>query len=115
MSKFEKVKAGLILENPNLTEKFFFSSFLSGLKEEVKYMVTAQHPNSVNKAYEHAMHYELALESASKKSRVVPRCRIPKERARLTSNYRFLSTYGICTRKTEVERDREETSKANFT
>jgi hypothetical protein len=27
MSKFEKVKAGLILENPNLTEKFFFSSF----------------------------------------------------------------------------------------
>jgi hypothetical protein len=77
MSKFEKVKAGLILENPNLTEKFFFSSFLSGLKEEVKYMVTAQHPNSVNKAYEHAMHYELALESASKKSRVVPRCRLP--------------------------------------
>jgi len=115
MSKFEKVKAGLILENPNLTEKFFVSSFQSGLKEEVKYMVTAQHPNSVNKAYEHAMHYELALESASKKSRVVPRCRIPKERARLTSNYRFLSTYEICTRKTEVERDREETSKANFT
>lgn len=69
----------------------------------------------MNKAYEHAMHYELALESASKKSRVVPRCRIPKERARLTSNYRFLSTYEIFTRKTEVERDREETSKANFT
>ena len=88
---------------------------LSGLKEEVKYMVTAQHPNSVNKAYEHAMHYELALESASEKSILVPRCRIPKERARLSSNYLFLSTYEICIRKMEVERDKEETSKVNFT
>lgn len=50
----------------------------------------------------------MKLESASKKTRVVPRCRILKERAGPTLNYRFLSTYEICTRKTEVESDGEE-------
>lgn len=50
--KFEELKTLMLIRNPLLNEPYFISSFISGLKEEVKSMVKMLNPESLTKAYE---------------------------------------------------------------
>nr|XP_027067626.1 uncharacterized protein LOC113693266 [Coffea arabica] len=57
--KFEELKTLMLTKNPKLDESYFVSSFISGLKEEVKPMVKMFKPQTLSKAFEVAELQEL--------------------------------------------------------
>ncbi|KAL4325963.1 hypothetical protein GQ457_11G022560 [Hibiscus cannabinus] len=70
--RFEELKPFMIQQNPHLEETYFVSSFLSGLKEELRHRVKIHQPQSLNEAYRQAKLHELSLEIESKKFRPKP-------------------------------------------
>ena len=67
--KFEELKTLMPTRNPRLDESYFVSSFISGLKDEIKPMVKMFKPQSLSKAFEVAELQEYALEIQSKQSK----------------------------------------------
>ncbi|KAL4346721.1 hypothetical protein GQ457_17G027640 [Hibiscus cannabinus] len=65
--RFEELKPYIIQQNPYQEETYFVSSFLSGLKEELRYKVKINQPGSLNEAYRLAKLHELALELETKR------------------------------------------------
>ncbi|KAL4384039.1 hypothetical protein GQ457_15G021620 [Hibiscus cannabinus] len=67
--KFEELKPFMIQQNASLDENYFVSSFISGLKEELKHRVKAHRPKTVDEAYRLAKLNELAIEYDIKRQR----------------------------------------------
>ncbi|GMI90521.1 hypothetical protein HRI_002721400 [Hibiscus trionum] len=67
--KFEELKPYIIQQNPYQEESYFVSSFLSGLKEELRHRVKTGRPTSLAEAYRLARLHELALEVETKRLR----------------------------------------------
>nr|XP_027093474.1 uncharacterized protein LOC113713862 [Coffea arabica] len=67
--KFEELKTLMLLRNPKLDELYFVSSFVSGLKEEIRPMVKMFKPQSLAKAFEVAELQECSLEVQARHSR----------------------------------------------
>ncbi|KAL4281431.1 hypothetical protein GQ457_03G011630 [Hibiscus cannabinus] len=65
--KFEELLPFMLQHNCHLQEPYFISSFISGLKEELKHKVKIHEPMSLADAFRKAKLYELALEVESKK------------------------------------------------
>nr|XP_027097511.1 uncharacterized protein LOC113717062 [Coffea arabica] len=72
--KFEELKALMMMKNRNLDEKYFISSFISGLKEEIKPMIKMLKPLTLTDAFELAQwqEYSLKLQHKSSKENVKP-------------------------------------------
>ncbi|XP_063942971.1 uncharacterized protein LOC108207610 [Daucus carota subsp. sativus] len=70
IEKFEELKAVLLSRNPHLDEKYFISSFISGLKMELKPMVRLMKPMTLMDAVEIAQYQEQTVEIMCKKSEV---------------------------------------------
>ncbi|XP_027127715.2 uncharacterized protein [Coffea arabica] len=72
--KFEELKALMMIRNRNLDEKYFISSFLSGLKEEIKPMIKMLKPVTLVEAFELSQwqEYSLKLQHKSSKENVKP-------------------------------------------
>ncbi|KAL4284548.1 hypothetical protein GQ457_16G010190 [Hibiscus cannabinus] len=66
-SRFEELKPFMLQHNAYLTDDYFVSSFISGLKEELKHKVKVLEPNTLAAAYRKAKLYELSLEIESKR------------------------------------------------
>ncbi|XP_038995777.1 uncharacterized protein LOC120120131 [Hibiscus syriacus] len=65
--KFEELRPYLLQQNMQLGENYFVSSFISGLKEELKHKVKVLEPKNLSEAYRQAKLYELANEIEGKK------------------------------------------------
>jgi len=61
------------MHNRPLTEQYFVSSFISGLKDELRSMVKMMMPATVRQAAEKARLQELTLEAISRKNKVLPK------------------------------------------
>ncbi|XP_017221614.1 uncharacterized protein LOC108198371 [Daucus carota subsp. sativus] len=67
VEKFEELKALILYRNPNLGEGYFVSSFISGLKIELKPMVRLMKPQTLMHAIEVAQFQEQTIEVILKK------------------------------------------------
>ncbi|KAL4367674.1 hypothetical protein GQ457_05G014770 [Hibiscus cannabinus] len=67
--KFEELEPLMLQQNTQLSEGYFVSSFISGLKEELKYKVKVSEPRSVFDAARQAKLYELTMEIEAKKQK----------------------------------------------
>ena len=67
--KFEEFKTPMLTRNPKLDESYFVSSFVSGLKEEIKPMIEMFKPQTVAKPFEVAELQESYLDTQSKQSK----------------------------------------------
>ncbi|KAL4303860.1 hypothetical protein GQ457_10G003110 [Hibiscus cannabinus] len=65
--KFEELKPLMLQQNSHLPETYFVSSFISGLKEEIRHKVKIHEPTTLADAYRKAKLYELSLEVESRK------------------------------------------------
>ncbi|KAL4319829.1 hypothetical protein GQ457_18G007350 [Hibiscus cannabinus] len=65
--KFEELKPYIIQQNPYQGEPYFVSSFLSGLKEELRHRVKVHSPTSLVEAYRLAKLHEFSLEIEAKR------------------------------------------------
>ncbi|XP_026457854.1 uncharacterized protein LOC113358474 [Papaver somniferum] len=66
---FEELKALILAKYPHLTEEYFTSSFISGLKEELRLHVQMFSPKTLSNAVYIARMQEALIENAAKKSR----------------------------------------------
>ncbi|KAL4291221.1 hypothetical protein GQ457_14G001230 [Hibiscus cannabinus] len=69
--QFEALKPFMLLQNCHLPEGYFVSSFISGLKEELKHKVKVHEPATLADAYKKAKLYELAQEIETRKHKYV--------------------------------------------
>ncbi|XP_039066152.1 uncharacterized protein LOC120211739 [Hibiscus syriacus] len=76
-AQFEELQPYLLQINPELGEEYFVSSFLSGLKEELKHKVKVLEPKTVAEAARKAKLYDLLAEVESKKFRSIFRPLLP--------------------------------------
>lgn len=70
VEKFKEMKYVLLCRNPHLDEKYFISSFVSGLKLELKPKVRLMKPSTLLDAIEIAQYQEQAVEIMMKKQEV---------------------------------------------
>ncbi|KAL4325335.1 hypothetical protein GQ457_11G021080 [Hibiscus cannabinus] len=68
-TKFEELQPQMLQINPSLDEEYFVSSFISGLKDELKHRVKVHEPRTVTDAFRKAMLYELSLEIDNKRTK----------------------------------------------
>ncbi|XP_026450774.1 uncharacterized protein LOC113350886 [Papaver somniferum] len=66
---FEELKALMLAKNRHLTEEYFTSSFISGLKKELRIVVKIFSPTTLEKAIYLARMQEIMIESTAKKAR----------------------------------------------
>nr|XP_027120660.1 uncharacterized protein LOC113737665 [Coffea arabica] len=59
--RFEELKVLMTMKNPHLSEEYFVSSFISGLKDEIKTMIKMLRPTSLSETFELAVLQENAL------------------------------------------------------
>ncbi|KAL4310801.1 hypothetical protein GQ457_01G015560 [Hibiscus cannabinus] len=71
-TKFEELQPLMLQINPSLDEEYFVSSFISGLKDELKHRVKVHEPRTVTDAFRKAMLYELSLEIDAKRTKTPP-------------------------------------------
>lgn len=55
LKKFEELRALMLLKDHHLTESYFISSFISGVKEKIKPMLRLLKPSSLIEAFEIAV------------------------------------------------------------
>ncbi|XP_039003082.1 uncharacterized protein LOC120129711 [Hibiscus syriacus] len=67
--KFEELQPHMLLQNPTLTEEFFVSLFISGLREDIKHKVKALDPKNLSEASKQAKLYELSVEFQNRRVR----------------------------------------------
>ncbi|XP_027171840.1 uncharacterized protein LOC113771462 [Coffea eugenioides] len=71
--KFEELRSIVMIQMPELTESYYISSFLSGLKGEIKSAVKMHRPDSLQFAFEMARWQEHHLDLVHKSSRPILR------------------------------------------
>ncbi|KAL4303944.1 hypothetical protein GQ457_10G001980 [Hibiscus cannabinus] len=71
--RFEELKPFMLQQNPHLDESYFISSFISGLKEEIKHKVRAHEPCSLAAAYRQAKLHELSWEIENRRYKMSQR------------------------------------------
>lgn len=64
--RFEELKSLMLVRKPHLSDSYFVSSFISGLRDEIKTMVKMLKPNKVSDAMELAQLQEEALQLQNK-------------------------------------------------
>lgn len=67
--KFEELRAGMLSINPHLPESYFVSSFVSGLKGEIKSLVKLGRPGSLMMVYEQARLHSETVQAIVKLSK----------------------------------------------
>ncbi|XP_027088526.2 uncharacterized protein [Coffea arabica] len=67
--KFEKLKPLMLMKNPQLDEGYFVSSFISGLKEEIKPIIRMLKPTELSAAYEMVQLQEYSLQLQNKQEK----------------------------------------------
>ncbi|KAL4297353.1 hypothetical protein GQ457_12G009450 [Hibiscus cannabinus] len=65
--KFEELPPFMLLHNSSLGDVYFLSSFISGLKEEIRHRIKVQQPSSLSAAFRQAKLIELSLELEAKR------------------------------------------------
>ena len=70
--RFEELRSLMLILQPTLTERYFVSNFISGLKDELRLMVKMMMPATVKEAAEKARLQELALEAIFRKHGLQP-------------------------------------------
>lgn len=68
--QIEDLRSQLLDTNSHFAQEYFLSSFLSGLKEEIRTAVKMMHPSSLTQAFELARLQEQNIATVMKKSRV---------------------------------------------
>lgn len=71
--KFEELKTLLLYKDPRLSEQYFVSSFISGLREELKPVVRMMKPSSLIEAFEIAHCQEQSMDLQHKRQKMVSR------------------------------------------
>jgi hypothetical protein len=74
---FERLRTRLLLEHRMLSEQDFIDAFIGGLMGEIKAFVKVFKPQSLEDAYEHALHLEGAVEYQFKRLRFVAPTKTP--------------------------------------
>lgn len=59
--RFEELKPLMLTKNRNLDENYFISSFISGLKEEIKPMIRMLKPATLTEAFELSQWQEYSI------------------------------------------------------
>ncbi|KAJ3704209.1 hypothetical protein LUZ61_007914 [Rhynchospora tenuis] len=90
---FDGLKARLMYERPYIPTDFYISSFVEGLKEEIRAMVSMFEPKSLNDAYRFAKLYECVAENQSKRTRVIPRPMLPANTYKKEGNEKTGNNY----------------------
>ncbi|XP_027124419.1 uncharacterized protein [Coffea arabica] len=67
--QFEELKPLMLIKNRNLDENYFISSFISGLKEEIKPMLRMLKPATLTEAFELSQWQEYSLKVQNKNSK----------------------------------------------
>ncbi|KAL2236288.1 UNVERIFIED_CONTAM: hypothetical protein Sindi_0820500 [Sesamum indicum] len=78
LERFEELKDQMLIFNKNLEEEFFKMKFISGLKEEIKSLVTTCEPTSLNQAIVLARRQEYAVSAILRKAQPSNRNPHPK-------------------------------------
>nr|CAD1818222.1 unnamed protein product [Ananas comosus var. bracteatus] len=68
--QFEELRSGLLATKSQFAPEFFLSSFLSGLKEEIRASVKMFKPSTLEQAYEQARLQEQSISAMMKKRQV---------------------------------------------
>lgn len=68
-SSFDKLRFMLSQDNPELKERFFINTYISGLREELQNLVLLNKPKTLASAYQSSIVQESIWESLIKKSR----------------------------------------------
>lgn len=68
--KFEELRSGMLLLNPTLPESYFISSFISGVKEEIKPMLRLMKPATLLEAFEIAMIQEQSVDIWNRRNKI---------------------------------------------
>jgi len=69
-AKFEELKFRMLNKNPYLNEEYFVSSFIGGLKDELRLAVQVLQPKTVQEAAEGAVLQEMMFEALLKKQKI---------------------------------------------
>ncbi|KAJ4817820.1 polyprotein [Rhynchospora pubera] len=75
--QFDTLQTKLMYERPYLPPEFYVSTFVEGLRDDIKAMVTMFKPQSLYDAYNLAGQYELAQDNQWKRLKFVPRASFP--------------------------------------
>ncbi|KAL8171875.1 hypothetical protein V2J09_023679 [Rumex salicifolius] len=67
--KFEELRAFMLMYNSTLTESYFISSYISGLKEEIRSLVKIGQPSTLPTAFEQARLHHGAVQAIVKLSK----------------------------------------------
>ncbi|KAL4351193.1 hypothetical protein GQ457_06G016870 [Hibiscus cannabinus] len=67
--RFEELQPYMLLQNPELGEDYFISSFISGLRDDIKHRVKMHEPRTLANASRLAKLTELSLEFEAKRSK----------------------------------------------
>ncbi|KAJ4811165.1 polyprotein [Rhynchospora pubera] len=70
---FDGLKARMMHERPYLPIEFYVSSFIEGLREEIRSMVTMFNPKSLNEAYKYAKLYEGVTDTQIRRAKFIPK------------------------------------------
>jgi hypothetical protein len=73
IENFERLRTRLLLENRLFTKTDFLDVFIGGLKSDVKALVKAFKPTTLDDTYYYAFHMESALDSHLKKLKLNPK------------------------------------------
>jgi hypothetical protein len=73
IERFEELRSLMNALNPSLTESYYISSFISGLKEDIKSMLKILKPSNVLMAFEQATWQEESNNALTKRTRSVQR------------------------------------------
>ena len=86
IERFEELKSLMSALNPALSESYYVSSFISGLKEDIKPMLKILKPANVSMAFEQARWQEESSNALSRKSRPMQRSNIAFNHGKVSSN-----------------------------
>jgi hypothetical protein len=71
MKQFEVIKSKSHIECPYLPESHYITTFICGLREDIKHCVLSQNFHNLLDAYQYAKHMEVALDFQVKRTRMV--------------------------------------------
>ena len=86
IERFEELKLVMSTLNPALSEAYYVSSFISGLKEDIKPMLKILKPANVSMAFEQARWQQESSNALSRKSRPVQRSNMTFNHGKVSSN-----------------------------
>ncbi|KAL2226830.1 UNVERIFIED_CONTAM: hypothetical protein Sindi_2041700 [Sesamum indicum] len=78
LERFEELKDQMLVFTKNMEEEFLMMKFISGLKDEIKSLVTPCEPTSLNRAIVLARRQECAMSAILKKAQSINRNSHPK-------------------------------------